>query len=69
MNMIQGVQQWLDDRLGLTQSDVYVAHIKENAQNKVDEMTEVLKEQSELQRLVIKKTTTYYIGKAAGVIK
>lgn len=59
----------LDHLLGLPQSEKAVGEIKENATKQVNDVTESLKKQGKLQNLVIQRTTTYYIGKAAGVIK
>ena len=59
----------LDRLLGLPQSEQAVNDIKEDAEKQVNDITKSLKKQGELQRLVIERTTTYYIGKAAGVIK
>lgn len=69
MRIVCKINGWLDDKLGLTKSDKEVANIKQNAQDRVSEVTKTLKKQGDLQRQVIKKTTTYYIGRATGAIK
>lgn len=69
MSVVCRLKDWLDDKLGLTQSDKDVAGIKQNAQDRVEEVTKSLKKQGQLQQQVIKKTTTYYIGRAQGVVK
>lgn len=59
----------LDRLLGLPQSEQAVSDIKKDAQKQVNDVTKSLRKQGELQNLVIQRTTTYYIAKAAGVIK
>jgi hypothetical protein len=69
MNIISNSKKWLDDKLGLTRSDEAIANIKKGAEDQVAEVTTTLKIQGKLQQKVIEKTTTYYIARAAGVIK
>lgn len=69
LHILTNMKNWIDRRLGLEKSDQDVADIKKNAIDKVSAVTVTLKKQGELQNQVIKKTTTYYLGKAAGIIR
>jgi hypothetical protein len=60
----------LDRVLKIHESDAIVSQIKENTNNKIDQVTASLKESGRLQRKVMNKTTTtYYIAKASGVLR
>lgn len=69
MSFICNTKRWIDRRLGLEQGDKDVKKIKDNAQKRVNEVTKTVKKAGELQKLVIQKTTTYYLGKATGSIR
>lgn len=58
--------KWLDKLVGITDNDARVEAIKQDTQNKIDATTRVVQQAGQLQSLVMKKTTTYYIGKAMG---
>ena len=60
---------WLDKLLKLEQSEQHVTNIKKKAIDKVDNVTVILHRAGVLQQRVMKKTTTFYIGKAIGTIK
>ena len=56
-------------KLHLESSEKEVNVIKDDANNKVEEVRITLEQAGKLQTKVLRKTTTYYLGKAAGVIK
>lgn len=55
--------------LRLNETDTQVAQIKQDTLTKLDETASVVKKAGDLQAKVLKKTTTYYIGKGLGVVK
>lgn len=55
--------------LKLEQNDAKVQKIKDEAINKVNSTTAVLEKQGQLQRIVIMKTTTFYLAQALGVLR
>lgn len=61
--------RWLDKLAGIKDTDEQVEAIKQQAVDKVDQTTASLKRVGELQQQVMKRTTTYYLGKAMGGIK
>lgn len=46
-----------------------VSDVKQEAVDKVKETTATLKTADKLQKQIMQKTTTYYLGKATGAIK
>jgi hypothetical protein len=62
---------WLDKlfKLNLKESEQQVEDVKQDAIKQVEEVKVSLHKAGKLQKQVMKKTTTYYLGKAAGVIK
>lgn len=60
---------WLDKLSKTRETDEKVNAIKQDTINKINQTTKSVKQAGELQNLVMKKTTTYYIGKAMGAIK
>lgn len=69
MKNVNFLVKWIDKVLGITTSEEIVSGLKTDAIQKVDEATSTMKKAGELQRLVIKKTTTYYLAKSMGVIR
>ncbi len=66
--MLQRMKEQIDKILGLQRANRRVDEIKEDATNRVNSATVVLKKQGKLQTQVMHKTTTYYLGKAYGII-
>lgn len=59
----------LDRILGLEKSEAKVQKVKDNAIVKMDEVTTTLEKAGKLQRQIMRRTTTYYIGRAIGSIR
>lgn len=55
--------------LHLQSSEDTVVGLKQEALDKVTEVNTTLKKAGKLQHQVMQKTTTYYLGKAAGIIR
>lgn len=51
------------------ETEKQVTTIKQHTLSKLDETAEVVKKAGDLQAQVLKKTTTYYIGKGLGIVK
>lgn len=60
---------WIDRRLGMEKSENRVRKVKQDAVDQMEEVASVLDKAGRLQKIVMKKTTTFYIAKAAGIIK
>lgn len=61
--------KWFDKLAKVEETDAKVEAIKQEAIDKVDATTKSIEKVGQLQRLVMQKTTTYYIGKAIGAVK
>lgn len=61
--------RWLDKLIKTRETDEKVDAIKKDTINQISQTTKSVQKVGELQNLVLKKTTTYYIGKAMGAIK
>jgi len=62
--------RFIDKLLKLEQAEREVHEVKQEAINKVNEVNKTLKKAGQLQKIVMQKTTTtYYIAKAAGVLR
>ena len=59
----------IDKLLHLQKYEDRVTSIKQDAHKKVDKVTRTLQKSGKLQNQILRKTTTYYIGRAAGVVK
>lgn len=55
--------------LKMEDSEQAVVEVKEKTNKKIKETRKTLKKAGNLQQEIMQKTTTYYLGKAAGVIK
>lgn len=69
MNIFTTIKGWVDRRLHIEQADTEVKRLKDDAMSKIEETNQSLRKATNLQNTIMKKTTTYYVGKAAGVIK
>jgi hypothetical protein len=70
MRVLIDIHHLLDKLLKTTESDMQIQQIKHETNDKVDDVTASLKEVGRLQIKVMNKTTTtYFIAKAAGVLR
>lgn len=54
--------------LKLDENDKKIEEIKSKANRQIEHTTFILKEAGKLRNVMVKKTTTYYLGKSLGVI-
>lgn len=54
--------------LKLDENDRKIEEIKSKTSSQIDRTTLVLKEAGKLRNVMVRKTTTYYLGKSLGVI-
>lgn len=55
--------------LKLDQNDQEIAQIQDRALSQIDQATAIMKRAGRMREIMIRKTTTYYIARAMGVIK
>lgn len=55
--------------LKLDENDREIDRIHKNAHKKIEECSAVLKKAGEMDRKIMKKTTTFYVAKALGVLQ
>lgn len=68
MILITGIVKYFDRLLNIESSEKEVAGIKKQATDKVEEVKKTMKRAGVLQGQVMRRTTTYYIGRAMGGI-
>lgn len=70
-NMKHNIVRFIDKvfNLKMEDSEQAVVEVKEKTNKKIKETRKTLKKAGNLQQEIMQKTTTYYLGKAAGVIK
>lgn len=61
--------KWFDRIARTNESDRKVAVIKKNTFSHMEDATASVRKATKLQNQILNRTTTYYIGRAAGVIK
>lgn len=69
MRIHKAVCAFIDNLLRTKRAEEKVATIKDDADRKIKKATNALHKSGELQTKILERTTTYYIGRAAGIIK
>lgn len=69
MNIKFTLISWIEKALKTDIADEKLSVIKEENARKIDETTAIIKKTGQLQKVVMKRTTTYYIGRGIGAVK